>query len=107
MLIGHTYTIIRMHLSILSNRNTIRVSSVSIVTQGHTILLSSNFTITPLHCTYFHSIPTESLFASRTLSLKVFNLQRKDAGTPAGKRFQSFVVLFIKEYLPASVLYGI
>jgi hypothetical protein len=74
MLLGHTYIIMPMHLSILSNRNTIRVSLVFIVTQGHVILLSSNFTITQFtslhlnkvtshHFTYFHSIPTESLFA--------------------------------------------
>jgi hypothetical protein len=41
--------------------------------------------------------------ASLTLFLKVYNLQGKDAITPAGKRFQSFMVLFTEEYLPIFV----
>ena len=67
-----------------------------------TALEPLHFTITSL--VSIQTPPKASVLTTAflTLFLNVFSLQGKDASMPAGKLFQSFVVLFTKEYLPTS-----
>ena len=59
------------------------------------------------HFTYLHTTPTSNPLPVSTfliLFLNVFSLQGKDASKPAGNSLQFLMVLFMKEYLPTSVL---
>jgi hypothetical protein len=69
-------------------------------------LTSLHFTLlyfTLLHFTSLHF--TSLLFNSLTHFLKICGLQGKVTNASAGRLFQSFTVLFTKEYFPISVLF--
>jgi hypothetical protein len=62
----------------------------------------------PHHSTYLHTIPTTIPLLVTTFLTSfpnIFSLQGKDASKPAANWFQFLMVLFTKEYLPASVLF--